>query len=143
MNFGGSINSPEPEHPRTSAQMPCGCAQGKCTTCACAKAQTPCTEACHGGGKNSCCINFAEAIQTKQMKVGVVRKTLAAAGLDVMGTKVGNGPCCPPFPRRCYLPLFTPALPPSYFSSCPLLAPANEGRCSPVASEQRCRRTSW
>lgn len=67
--------------------MPCNCAAGKCTSCACAKAGAFCTHACHGGASNCHCLNFAEAVQAKKLGLPAIRKTLASNGLDVMGTK--------------------------------------------------------
>ena len=67
--------------------MPCSCANGKCTTCACARDGTFCTAACHGGAANCSCVNFAEAFEAKKLGLPAIRKTLASNGLDVMGTK--------------------------------------------------------
>jgi hypothetical protein len=46
-----------------------------------------CTAACHGGTDNCQCLNFAEGVQAKKLAVGMIRKTLAGAGLNVMGSK--------------------------------------------------------
>ena len=78
-----------PSHCHCTAQMPCACASGLCTTCACGKKGNFCVSECHGGRGlpgNACCLNFKEGAAAAQLGIAEVRKTLAGAGLDCIGS---------------------------------------------------------
>jgi hypothetical protein len=68
------------------ALMPCTCSAGLCSNCACGKGGRLCIPACHGPG-NSACMNTAEGKKVSALPLAEVRKTLAAAGLDVIGNQ--------------------------------------------------------
>ena len=70
--------------------MPCSCARGKCTSCACAKKNMFCTDACHGGGHNAICMCWDGTLyepNPKILKPKELRKFCAQNGLSPMGSK--------------------------------------------------------
>ena len=64
--------------------------QGKCTTCACAKKKTPCTDKCHGGQPNHLCLCWDGTVydpNPKLMNPKQLRQFLAQHSLSPMGNK--------------------------------------------------------
>ena len=69
--------------------MPCGCKSGKCKSCACAKANQPCTSKCHGGDENDACtrveVAFASAglaQDPRKMSISTLKKECAQRGIN-------------------------------------------------------------
>lgn len=69
--------------------MPCRCDSNACTTCACAKSDTLCTNDCHGGRSidDVPCMNTEAGKKVKTMKIKDVRTALIANSLSIIGDR--------------------------------------------------------
>jgi len=65
--------------------MPCSCALGACSSCACGKAGRACTAACHGGARNSYCLNDETGRKLGALSAAEVRRLCVAAGVSIIG----------------------------------------------------------